>query len=86
MKKKNLNRVVAALAIACCSASLLGTPVHAAEIVDTGITTSTDSTGVSTRAAIKQWVLKIEDGKIYKRLLNCTTGLWESDWIYVRDV
>jgi hypothetical protein len=85
MKKKNLNRIVAALAIACCSASLLGTPVYAAEAVDTGITTSNDGTGVSTRAAIKQWVYKEENGKIYKRLMNCSTGQWEGDWIYVRD-
>ena len=26
---------------------------------------------------------EFENGKIYKRLYNCSTGNWEGDWIYL---
>ena len=32
-----------------------------------------------------RYVFKIEDGKMYKRLYDYTTGEWLSDWIYVCD-
>ena len=32
-----------------------------------------------------RYVFKIEDGKMYKRLYDFTTGNWLSDWIYVCD-
>ena len=32
-----------------------------------------------------RYVFKIEDGKMYKRLYNFSTGEWLSDWIYVCD-
>lgn len=30
-----------------------------------------------------QWVYKTENGKLYKRLKNLTTGKWLTDWILV---
>ena len=32
------------------------------------------------------WKYKTENGKIYKRLLDCDTDKWLTDWIYVRDI
>ena len=36
-------------------------------------------------ADYREWVYRIENGKLYKALLNKTTGLLETDWIYVCD-
>lgn len=41
-----------------------------------------DST-ISPRSDCKRWLYKIENGKVYKRLYNCSTGVWIGDWIYV---
>ena len=41
---------------------------------------------VAPRAHIKRWIYKVEDGKKYKRLYNCSTDTWETDWIYLGDV
>lgn len=30
-----------------------------------------------------QWVYKVENGKIYKRLYNYSTANWVGNWIYV---
>lgn len=41
---------------------------------------------VQPMAEIKEWIFKIEDNKLYKRLYNHTTDEWEGDWIFVRDL
>ena len=33
-----------------------------------------------------EWILKTEDGKLYKRLYNKTRGYWITNWIYVCDL
>lgn len=33
-----------------------------------------------------EWRFKKENGKLYKRLFNYSTGAWESEWIYVCDL
>lgn len=38
---------------------------------------------VQPRTDIKEWYYKIENGNLYKRLFNCSTGRWETDWIFV---
>ncbi len=38
---------------------------------------------VTPRSDIIEWVYKIENGKIYKRLYNSSTASWIGDWIYV---
>ena len=43
---------------------------------------STNST-ISVYADILQWIYKVEDSKIYRRLYNGSTGEWIGDWIYV---
>lgn len=41
---------------------------------------------VQPQAEIKEWIFKIENYKLYKRLYNHSTNNWEGDWIYVRDL
>lgn len=38
---------------------------------------------VAPRSDCTRWIYNIVDGKIYKRLYNCSTGVWIGDWIYV---
>lgn len=40
---------------------------------------------VSVCADILEWIYKIEDGKLYRRLYNASTASWIGDWIYVCD-
>ncbi len=35
------------------------------------------------RTDIKEWRFKVENGHLYKRLYNRSTGRWETDWILV---
>lgn len=38
---------------------------------------------IQPRTDIKEWLYKIVDGNLYKRLYNYSTGHWETDWIFV---
>lgn len=38
---------------------------------------------IQPRTDIKQWRYKVENGNLYKRLYNYSTGRWETDWIFV---
>lgn len=38
---------------------------------------------IQPRTDIKEWRFKIENGNLYKRLYNYSTGRWETDWIFV---
>jgi len=38
---------------------------------------------VAPRSSLTEWVYKVENGKIYKRLYNASTATWLSDWTYV---
>lgn len=42
-----------------------------------------DRGSISPKSDIKRWLYKIENGKVYKRLYNTSTGVWIGDWIYV---
>lgn len=41
---------------------------------------------VSPYAHIIEWRYKEENGKLYRRLYNYSTGNWESEWEYVCDL
>ena len=81
MKTKLVKRIVAAVGIVCCSLCLLATPV-AAPI--TAQAAADNGSVASPNYAVKTWVYKDQDGKLYKRLYNYATGMWEGDWIFVR--
>ena len=38
---------------------------------------------VQPRTDIKEWRFKVINGHLYKRLYNCSTGNWETDWILI---
>ena len=38
---------------------------------------------IQPRTDIKEWLYKIVDGNLYKRLYNYSTGRWETDWIFI---
>lgn len=80
MKKKCMKNIVKkgiCLVAMLCVMSSIATPVLAIEqtlIVEDEIQPRTD---------IKDWVYKVFDGDLYKRLYNYSTGHWEGDWIFV---
>lgn len=63
-----------ALAILICPATSL--PTQAA---------SHDSEIMPLKARI-EWVFKVENNKLYRRLYNYSIGAWIGDWEYVGDV
>lgn len=52
----------------------------------TTIVAHAQSTIIEPYADITEWRYKTENGKLYKRLYNVTSGAWIGDWIYVRDL
>ncbi len=44
------------------------------------------SGAISPQSHIIEWVYKIVNDKLYKRLYNASTGAWVGEWIYVRDL
>ena len=74
-----------------CAAMIMGvtmlvTPASfalAENIVETE-DSNTDTQGVETWTAKKEWAYKVIDGHLYKRLYNYSTGCWETDWILVQ--
>lgn len=80
MKNKIFNRIIATIGAVACSLCLVAVP-------ETTIPVQAASAeeGISPCAEILEWVYATIDGKIYKRLVNCTTQQWVGDWIYVRD-
>ena len=83
MRTKLVKRIVAAVGIACCSLCILATPVSAPI---TAQAAASNESVASPNYAEKGWYYKESNGKLYKRLYNYATGLWETDWIYVRDL
>lgn len=77
--KKNRNRIKAFAGMLMCAMAVLAAPC-------TSLTSyAAENTGVEARTEIREWIFKVENGKLYKRLYNASTGLWETDWIYVMD-
>lgn len=77
---KKIKKIVVMGGLFCFGLSILCCP-------STTITAqaSTDTSIVEPNSDILLWRYKIEDGKMYKRLYNSSTGNWVGDWIYVCD-
>lgn len=58
-------------------------PAITASASGQSITVEQDKSSVAPRSDYKTWMYKVENGKVYKRLYNCSTGVWIGDWIYV---
>lgn len=79
MKKNVLKRIIAAVSVASCCICLLAAPVSTMPVQ----AASGNQNVAEPNHAIKEWVYKEENGKVYKRLWNCSTGHFEGDWIFV---
>lgn len=79
MKNGLIKRIIATLGVATCSLCLVTTPVTTIPVEAAVV----ENEGISPCAEILRWVYRETDGKRYKRLLNCTTGQWVGDWIYI---
>lgn len=59
----------------------------AAEAVNPAdILISSEEIGVSPRDSQFVWKYKEENGKLYRRLYDTSTGIYLTDWLYVRDL
>ena len=90
MKSSLLRKVLAGISIAACSFSLVCGPVAATNVQAAPGNGNGNGNGssetITPYSDYYEWVYMEKDGKLYKRLLNCTTGEWVSTWIYVRDL
>lgn len=78
--KKEKRRLIIALAI--MGITILGTPVTS---FSGGLRTIVvEAAEVENRAFIYEWVYKVMDGHVYKRLYNATLGEYVGDWILVQ--
>ena len=76
--KKLLNSVKLCFGIILCSLAVLLTPAMS-------ITTYAANEDIELCTDYREWIYRIMDGKMYKALYNRSTGLYETDWIYVCD-
>ena len=76
--KKLLNSVKLCFGMILCSLAVLLTPAMS-------ITTYASNGDIELCTEYREWVFKIMNDKMYKRLYNASTGLYETDWIYVCD-
>lgn len=77
--KNNMKILMCALAVV--GISTVGAPVQSMQNM-THLLIETNAT--EARAFIYEWVYKVIDGHLYKRLYNATLGQYESDWILVQ--
>lgn len=65
-----------------CAVTMMGTMM----LAPTSFVLAEDEVGtpgIETRTAKKEWVFKVIDGHLYKRLYNYSTGCFETDWILI---
>lgn len=79
MKNNVMKRIIATVGITACCLSLTAMPTTSLSVQ---AAVPTDET-ISPTAEILEWVYRVTDGKIYKRLFNCSTQQWAGEWIYV---
>jgi hypothetical protein len=77
--KKFILATTTVLTLSVCSLQ----PAITASASSQSIAVEQSRNSVTPRSDYKTWMYKVENGKIYKRLYNCSTGVWIGDWIYV---
>lgn len=83
MKNRIIRHLITTVGLLCCTLCLSVLPVSAAAAEPQSIGIGTT---IEPQKAIKEWIYAEKDGKLYKRLLNRSTGQWEGDWIFVRNL
>jgi len=79
MKNGTIKRIIATIGVIASSLCIIAAPVTTLPVE----ASSSAEESIDPRADILEWVYRETDGKIYKRLMNCETGEWVGDWIYV---
>lgn len=64
----------------CIAVIFKVSPIYAQE--NTSLENTTSAV-IEPRVDILQWILKTENGKMYKRLWNASKNRWETDWILI---
>ena len=83
MRKNILKSVIDDVGVASCCMCLLSAPISTLPVQAAA---SGNQNVAEPNHAIKEWVFAEKNGKLYKRLWNCSTGYFEGDWIYVGDL
>lgn len=79
--KSFIKKISIGIGVLACSFSLLSTPVTTFPAQ-----AATGGPSAEQQKDILRWIYKTENGKVYKRLYNASTGNWAGEWIYVRDL
>ena len=81
MKNKIMKKVTMALGVVClCTGMAFAAPMAGIQAE----AASNIGTGATVQAHIIAYCYKVEDGALYKRLYNYSTGYFVGDWIFVR--
>lgn len=83
--KNNLKKKTWLCAAAMMAASMLMTPAISvcAEEVVVAEEMNVNGPAAETRSSKREWLFKVMNGHLYKRLYNYSTGRWETDWILI---
>lgn len=73
-------KVITFAIIASC---MLPATAVAGNVQENNITAINCSASISPRSDIFEWRYKTKNGKVYRRLFNCSATTWVGDWIYV---
>jgi len=77
--KKKQNKLKLFAGMLLCAIAVFSTPFTSI------ISYASESDMVEPYTDIREWVYKIENGKLYQALYNASTGQYETDWEYVCD-
>lgn len=76
---KKMKKMFLAFSVTVLLCSMLPVSALGAEGKPVGIRTASES--ITPYSYEYEWLYKVEDGQLYKRLYNKTTGRWVGDWI-----
>ncbi len=85
---RKIKVIVMAVMTGCVIAVIASAPLKADAAVAERIIrieTGLEKSAIKTRGTA-EWRYKIENGKIYKRLMDTSTGQWLGDWILIGSI
>lgn len=82
MKHLHITKKIAAISSAAC----LALSVFLNPVATLSTQAAAGETQIQPYSDKIQWIYRVENNKLYKRLYNYATGNWVGEWIYVRDM
>lgn len=76
---KVISKLAAIGGAACLALSIMACPIATLPVQ----AAAPGESAVQPQSDILKWLFKIENGKLYRRLYNYSTGNWVGDWEYV---